>query len=247
MANRSLLFIDLLGVQKIWRFGGAHGVKSRIAEFNDFVTTQVSFLARDVHRDAEYTVILTGDSVSIMCQDHLQAMQIGIHLFEQAFYASDRYSSPLWIRGVIAPWSNQYLPFNTKPIKAKGIQIGTQYEMEDDYLHSLALEKSGFRGMRLIVDETLIEGGQATERTWSEFKRALRLVCRLRGNTYPQGAPFSDILWMATDETRYSHFKGIMASRFKRSTADSDEFVQASWTRATFDQVDSLVWACKNH
>jgi hypothetical protein len=247
MANRSLLFIDLLGVQTMWRVGGAPAVKARIAEFHDFVTTQASFLPTDVHRDAEYTVILTSDSVSIMCQDHVQAYQIGMHLFEQAFFASDRYSSPFWIRGVISPWSNQYLPFNTKPIKAKDIQVGTQYEMEDDYLNALALEKSGFKGMRLIIDETLIQASAITERKWTNFKRPLRIICRLRENTYPHGAPYAYILWMANSESRYSHIQGIMENRFKRATANAEELVQASWTRATFDQVATLIWSCSNH
>ena len=51
---------------------------------------------------------------------------------------------------------------------------------------------------------------------------------------------------MADDEERYEHLKGIMAKRFKNSTGDSDEFVQAAWTRATFDQVDSLIWGCRH-
>lgn len=248
MANRSILYIDLLGVQKMWRVGGAAAVKTRIEEFNDFVVTQVSYLPSAVHRDAEYTVILTGDSVSIMCQDHIQALQIGIHLFEQAFYATEKYSSPLWVRGAISSWSNQYLPFNTKPITSKGIQIGTQYVMEDDHLNILALEKSGFRGMRLLIDESLVSSEtESLQRQWANFKRPLKIVTRLTENTYPEGRPYADVLWMADSEEHYSHFQGIMSSRFKRSTSDPDEFVQASWTRAMFDQVQSLVWLCSTH
>lgn len=247
MANRSILFIDLLGVQKMWRIGGAKAVKSRIQEFHDFIVKQVSYLPNHVHRDAEYTVILTADSVSVMCQDHVQALQIGVHLFEQAFYSTDVYSSPLWLRGVISTWNNQYLPFNTTPIKSKGIQIGTQYVMEDDHLEVLALEKSGFRGMRLLIDESLIQQDALIQRQWSTFKRPLRIVTRLKENHYPEGSPYADILWMADTENHYKDFQGIMATRFKRATSDTDELVQASWTRATFDQVQSLIWLCETY
>ena len=68
MANRSILYIDLLGVQKMWRQGGATAVSARIEEFNNFVIDQVNHLPHDLHREGEYTVILGGDSVSIMCR-----------------------------------------------------------------------------------------------------------------------------------------------------------------------------------
>ena len=247
MAKTAILFIDLLGVQKMWSQEGAVSVKRRIEEYNDFVLQQVNYLPSELHRDGDYTVILAGDSTSVMCEDYDQAIGIGIHLFVQAYYATDKVESPFWLRGAIARWSNQYLTVNTVPIQAKGIQIGTQYKNEDEYLAVLALEKSGFRGMRLVVDRSLLpDYGRPYQRNWPGFKRPLGIITRLRECTYPPGDDYGDVLWMAESEKQYNQLNGIMAARFKRSTKDPDEFVQASWTRATFDQVDSLVWACSN-
>jgi hypothetical protein len=241
------MYILVLGVQKMWSEEGAASVKGRIEEFNAFVVDQINYLPGDLHRDGNYTVIVAGDSVSVMCDDYEQAIGIGIHLFVQAFYATDKVASPFWLRGAIARWENQYLTVNTVPIRAKGIQIGTQYQNEDDYLAVLALEKSGFRGMRLVIDRSLLaDYGREHQRTWSGFKRPLGVVTRLKECTYPSGEEYGDVLWMTESERQYGQLKGIMASRFKRSTRDPDEFVQASWTRVTFDQVDSLVWACRN-
>jgi hypothetical protein len=189
-------------------------------------------------------VILSGDSVAITCQDFEQAIGIGIHLFTQAFYGHR--ASPFWLRGAIASWSNQTLAVNTVPIRAKALQVGTQYVSEDDYLAVLALEKSGFKGMRLIVDTGLLaNGGRHLTRNWSRFQHPLRIVARLEDCTYPAGPNFADILWMADDEGRFGHLSGIMAQRFKASAHDPEEFVQSAWTRATFDQVETLVWACR--
>ncbi len=247
MANKAILFIDLLGVQKLWLTGGYTAVKDRIQRFNTFVLEQANFLPAQVHREGEYTVILAGDSVSIMCQDFEQAIGMGVHFFVQAFYSTGKTGKPFWLRGAIDRWHNQYLPVNTVPIHAKGLQIGTQYVNEDDYLKVLALEKSGFRGMRLIVDRNVLPGGGLDyQAAWSGLSKPLGLIARLNECTYPEGEGYADVLWMAADqEHKYGHMKAIMSQRFKRCTREPDEFVQAAWTRAVFDQVESLVWSCR--
>jgi hypothetical protein len=230
----------------MWAGDGASGVKKRIQEFNEFAIEQINYLPGVLHREGEYTVILSGDSVCVMCQDFDQAIGIGCHLMVQAFYDTNKRSQPFWLRGAISSWRNQYLTLNTQPIQAKGIQIGTQYAPEDDYLAVLALEKSGFRGMRLVVDRSILpENGWGFQRQWEGFKKSLGYVTQLKECTYPAGGDYADVLWMMDTEERYNHLKGIMAHRFKTSTRDQDEFVQASWTRAVFDQVDSLIWGCR--
>jgi hypothetical protein len=155
-------------------------------------------------------------------------------------------SHPFWLRGAISQWANQYLPVNTRPITAKGLQVGTQYVTEYDYLLALALEKSGFKGMRLIIDSTVLpDHGRVHQRRWSGFQRPLGIIARLRECNYPAGSDYADVLWMADEETRFGHLRGIMAKRFKESTHDPDELMQAAWTRAVFDQTDTLVWACR--
>jgi hypothetical protein len=47
---------------------------------------------------------------------------------------------------------------------------------------------------------------------------------------------------MADSQKHHLNLKNLMAKRFKRATGDTDELTQAAWTRAVFDQVDSLIW-----
>jgi len=98
MANKAIVYIDLLGVGKMWRQAGMSSVRARIAEFNDFVKEQCSCLPSALHRRGEYTVILVGDGVSIMCRDFDQAIGIGCHLFVAAFYGGFRTDHPLCVR-----------------------------------------------------------------------------------------------------------------------------------------------------
>jgi len=246
MARRAILFIDLLGVQKMWSVGGAPQVKARIKEYNDFIVKQLTYLPHDLHRDGEYTAIISGDGVSVSCQDYDQAIGIGIHIFTQAFYYSDKASTPFWLRGAISKWSNQRLTMNTVPLRAKEIDVGTHYVIEDEFLTVMALEKSGFKGMRLLVDTRLLENqGRNYKRQWDDFAKPLGIVTKLKEFEYYKDKDYADILWMADDKDRFSQLKGIMASRFKRSSKDSDEFSQAAWTRATFDQVETLIYTCK--
>jgi hypothetical protein len=250
MANLAILFLDLLGVQRMWADSGAGAVKARIDEFSDFILDQVNYLPGTLHREGEYNVILAGDSVSIICQEFDQAVGIGIHLMTQAFYTK-KVSHPLWLRGAIGRWHNQYLTVNTHAVQAKGIHIGTQYVNEDDYLAVLALEKSGFRGMRLIVESAILNNhGRDFQVEWDDrFSRCLGYVSHVKGLCYPaDGADkYADVLWMASvDRKRYEDLKGIMAQRFKRAADDAQEFAQAAWTRALFDGVDTLVWQCEH-
>jgi len=134
MARRAIAHIDLLGVRKLWKEGGAVRVRDRLREFSDLVIEQLAHLPSDLRRDGEYTVILQGDSASIICQDVSQAIGISSHLFVQAFYATDRVSRPFWLRGSVSDWHNQYLPTNSDPVTANGIHVGTQYTFEDDFL-----------------------------------------------------------------------------------------------------------------
>ena len=246
--KRAVLFIDVLGVQKMWKSGGAEAVRDRIDEFHRFVSTQLTYLPDSVHRDAEYSVIVSGDSVAIMCQDVQQAAEIGIHLFGQAFYATAGARFPFWLRGAISKWSNQGSPINTTPVFSKGVRVGSAESMEQDYLKVLALEKSGYKGMRLIVEKELSREASATcQASWNDFKRPLPLIASLKGMSYPEGTEYCDVLWMAAHELSYGHFKGIMTERYMTSFRDTDEMVQAGWTRAIFDLVDSFVWSCRTY
>ncbi len=246
MARCGFVYIDLLGVQKMWQLGGANAVKSRIQEFANLIKEQLTYLPQQSFRDGDFTIMTLSDSVAITCQDSDQAIGIASHLFEQCFYHTDRSSSPLWLRGVISSWHNQNMVFNTKSIQLREISVGTEYKLEDDYLQAIALEKSGFKGMRLIIDQSLLpNSGKNEMRKWFGFKKPLFRIVRLDQCNYP-GDEFADVLWMADTEAKYKDLLGIMAKRYKQSTRDPDELIQAAWTRAVFDQVDTLIWSCKN-
>jgi len=100
--------------------------------------------------------------------------------------------------------------------------------------------------MRLIVERGFAQPAvEGSHRRWEDFTRDLRCITSLEEFEYPPGGTYCDVLWMVDTEERFKHLKQIMASRFKKCTADPDEFAQAGWTRAMFDQVDSLVWMCR--
>lgn len=204
--------------------GGAKGVRGRVQEFNDFLCDQITYLTPELHRQGDYTVVLAGDSVSVLCEDFDQAVGIGIHLFTQAFYDTKKRELPFWFRGSIAGWHNQSLTVNTNNIIAGGLHVGTQYKNEDDYLDVLALEKSGYKGMRLVIDRKLLDSkGAQYKRSWPTQGKGsdLGIITRLVECPYPSGGDYADILWMADTEPHYHKLRDIMASRFKKATRGS--------------------------
>jgi hypothetical protein len=248
VSQRAILFVDLLGVQKMWLTGGAHGVKARISEFSAFVIQQVNELPPGLQLDGEQSIVVSGDSVSVICRDVEHAIGVGVHLFTQAFFNGRTASSPFWLRGTIGRWLSTDLTIvRSVPIRAGSQLVGTHFINEDDLLGVLALEKSGFRGMRLILDGTMISREQLFNRTWDGFKRPLRTITRLKDCTYPEGAGYVDVLWMASSEDQYNRLRGIMDGRFGKSARDQEEFTQAAWTQLVFNSVETLIWVCRTY
>lgn len=244
MAKRAVLFVDLLGVQKMWSGGGVNAVTKRIDEFNVFMLRTFETLPQELSRDHEFSISMSGDSFAVPCQDFEQAIRIGRYLFQQAFYDSDKRPQPFWIRGVVSSWNNESDTFDKRDIQVGGMSIGAHYVNHPSYMRALAMEKSGFKGMRLVIEPVLLGDAKSQYHSvWPEMKCEIFLISRLANAIYPAKSTYEDILWMAFDEGDYKVLAGIMQKRFRRSSRDTDELLQAAATRLVFDEVSAITHA----
>jgi hypothetical protein len=111
-------------------------------------------------------------------------------------------------------------------------------------LDAIAIEKSGFKGMRLLVEHKLI-----TPEIRAEFKQPLGHLnfiplSKLKSSTYPTrlNDAFSDYLWMGSiDREDFEELRKIMALRLRLAAGEPEEFVQAAATQVVFHECAAIL------
>lgn len=107
-------------------------------------------------------------------------------------------------------------------------------------LDAISVERSGFKGMRILVADPLITEPLRTAARIPIGGRYLIPLKRLDHSDYRvQG--FQDWLWMLVpDEEAWSRTLRQMAARLRWAAKDSDEFVQAAATQVVFHECEAI-------
>jgi len=113
-----------------------------------------------------------------------------------------------------------------------------------DLFDAIAIEKSGIKGMRLLVAKSLVT--QDVSKRFSLDLEYLHLnrFKTLRNCHYgPQvDGTYLDFLWMVTDgEKERREMELLMSTRFRLSAKDPEEFAQAAATQLVFLEADAII------
>src|SRR3972149_9687962 len=134
MPKSAVLYIDLLGVQNLWASGGSTAVSLRINAFQRLVQRVIEEIPREAPGIHDYTVLLYGDAVTVLCENVKQAIELGIHFFvKSTFDEVNNRERPFWLRGAISTWRNHPGTGNTIDILLNDMTVGSNYIMEPDY------------------------------------------------------------------------------------------------------------------
>ena len=144
-----LLFVDMLGLRSAWRHG-RRAVVSKLSLFEGLVLESV----RNA-REVPYRGALDSDSAVLYFDRLAPAIEFGIALYRAAFECGAREGEErAWLRGVIAPSKSVARTFRDEvPTEARGI---TKFLYSDDLFDAINAEKSGFKGMRLLIASDLV-------------------------------------------------------------------------------------------
>jgi len=147
----------------------------------------------------------------------------------------------VWLRGVIVPcpdWKN----LRTATNLTTRLPTLTTTNYSQSLLNAIALEKSGFKGMRIVV------GGKGMTMGMLE-KKVTRLphhnvtgknpepFRRMVGLGYPgiKETGYRDFLWMTcASAEEWNNLKGIMVQRLRASAGNPEEFLHAAATQTAF-------------
>ncbi len=234
-----VLFVDLLGARKRWQAGG---VDESMRTFFTFKT-----LVKRAVRTLPSGEVLEGgienDSAMLVCRSTTGAVRIARDLFLNAFRRPlNPTATRHWYRGCVVPHVHQS-PLRIGDSLGQGLENVAAFRYSPAAVEALSVEKSGYKGMRLLVSNTLVtqELQDATRIPVGDL--ALVPFRRLVYSHYPsriQG-DFADFLWMATpDEDEWFSLGLQMTSRLRYAAKDDDEFLQAAATYLVFAECAAI-------
>jgi hypothetical protein len=233
-----ILFVDMLGCRQRWQDGG---VKESVKAFKEFeaavaraikATKSAGFLEGAIESDS--AMLVFGDAPS--------ALRVAENLYLEVFNATRNENSPrMWIRGCLVPRKgNTLLRAETATSTLATLK---KHKYSSAALQAISVEKCGFKGMRMLVCNTLVK--KKVKKAF-EIEFGTKKMERIQNLKFsvPRNKPgkgYSDFLWMATaDDKKWNKLNESMSNRIRYSVDSNEELNQAVATRIVFDQVEII-------
>lgn len=242
----ALLYIDALGLKALWRDKGQQAVKLSLSRFRDRIRSALS-------EASPRTVIEGGvqsDAAAILFEDPVEAVRVGVQLYLSVFMKAvpdEQHRPRLWLRGVIvssARSTADHLLANplTRERRLPDWEQVRVLLQSTDLFKAISQEQSGFRGMRLLIEDDLVDATMTDALQLEVGQRPLYRTRRLTHSQYPARLKHSqDILWMLTDDAQEWAARQEQMTRLLRHAArNPDEFVQAASTSLVFTEADAI-------
>ena len=233
--GRALLLVDLLGLRSRWHAAGRAGAEIAFRHWNSLVSTCLEHGPGNVVR----TGLVETDAVALLFDKPSDAIDCGARLFRSAFVSRVQESGErFWLRGVITDAGNLTTIRTMSLLESTAGPVETG-SYSPEVLDAIAAEKSGFKGMRLLVETSLLtpETKRATSLKIGDHFTARSRVLSLSTYPIPLVGRFCDVLWMATsDEAEWGALKALIARRVAHSARNTDEFIHAAATDVVFHE-----------
>jgi hypothetical protein len=244
----ALFFVDLLGVRARWLIGGRPSVEEAFTLFGHLVA--------DAIKTENSNNVLDGaveaDSAAIICKTVDVALRIAKQLYCDTFVLpKKKLVTPdhrLWFRGAIIPTVNSNELRTVSPLLKHTPQI-RRYSYSEELLEAISIEKSGFKGMRLLVDKALLTNNIRSLFSIPIGKCSFVPFQKLRHSTYPGriAEGFQDYLWMATsDDNAFETIREKMDTRLRWAANSTEEFIQAAATQVVFLECYAMITGLKS-
>ena len=234
-----VLFVDMLGARKRWQTGGIAESKR---SFNTFTKHMIAVTRQEVANEVEDGGIET-DSAMLVCKTLQGALKIARRLYLNIFLTPMRSDAPrLWLRGCVVPHHDNVILRKESKINAP-LEALCVYTYSPSALDAISVEKSGYRGMRLIVRKELINREVMSELRIPFDNHSMVTFTTLRYSGYPKSSTgvFSDFLWMACkDDDEWFDLNLHMTNRLRYSASDVDEAAQATATQVVYHEVGAI-------
>ena len=236
----ALLFVDLLGVKSQWATGGRAAAQARFAAFEQLILSTVARPGVTAPRLGS----VESDAAAFDFSSTNDAIRFGANLYQEAFSRARRPADPrFWLRGALVAAADGASVRTNAPLSPTAAYI-QKYSYSDPLLDAISIEKCGFRGMRLVIDDVLL-----TTSTRNAFAQTLpngvvKPFRRLNYSAYPTqvGTGYSDILWMLVDSAGSWTASNLQMNKLLRwASSDGEEFQQAAATQLLFNETSAIM------
>lgn len=238
--NNSLLFIDMMGVRSLWHKGGIGYVEDAFNVLHDLTANAIK-----EGKNKKYLLVghFESDSIVLICRNVKWAMKIGRTIFRNAFLLSTKLSDRrLWLRGAIVPYEDSLGTRESEPYDEILSQVKI-YRYHPSLLEAISVEKSGIKGMRLVVRK--YPSGKVLRRQlrYPVGGKVIRIAKRLQSLPYPNRlTDYWDVFWMASEtEEEWNVFKSLMNKRMRWAAKNPEEFSHAAATQVIFSECGGFV------
>ena len=231
-----ILFVDVLGVRSKWLSGGQPAAE---AAFQTFRTLIAASLKGPVS-DSLVRGVVESDSAALTFASLLPALDAAKALYSMAFR---RNHGRVWLRGCIVSLDGQDALRISTTFSGKLAKIELNLYSKP-LLEAIAVEKSGFKGMRLLVESSLINAEVRTAVKQPIGHLNFIPLCKLKAMRYPKRIDglFVDYLWMGSvDRGEFEEMRSIMAVRLRRAASEPEEFTQAAATQVVFHECGAIL------
>jgi hypothetical protein len=231
-------FLDLLGVRSRWHAGGRASAEAAFARLEALVSETLTRLAPRSLRDGA----IETDSAALVFAATEDALAFVRELFSDAFVAPRKATDErFWIRGTVTAIQNRGPLRHSAQLPEQGkVRV---FRLDGGLLDAIAVEKSGFKGMRIVVEEKLLTPAVRSHFRVPAGSRTLDAFKSLTNSVYPRRIAhvYEDFLWMArSEEAEWRKLERSMSDRLRWSARDGEEFVQAASTQVVFNETVAI-------
>jgi hypothetical protein len=234
-----ILFVDMLGARKRWQNGG---VAESMPAFYRF-KKMVNIAARRSPVGEVLDGIIETDAAILVCKSTLEAARIAQRLFLGAFASHMHPCAPRdWYRGCIVPHTDGIFLRASDSLR-EPVQKITAFRYSESALEAVSVEKSGFKGMRLVVKSNLVDANVHAQMKISFGTHTLIPFRKLNYSNYPSRITgnYTDFLWMAChSDSDWNDLTLHMASRLRYAARDTEELAQAAATEIVFHECAAI-------
>lgn len=239
-----LAFLDMLGVRDKWTKEGREGAEDTFIKFRNLIAHSLRVLDPDEIIEG----VIETDAFVLVCKSTDSALKFMKKIYMDSFRQTlTNENNRIWLRGVVIPkhkdgemrWKKKLNP----PYDKVSLTL-----YSEDLFDAIALEKSGIKGMRVVVDKELIN--DEIRKKWIIKIDHLNFLTlkKLRNSSYPNrlNENYLDFLWMAEEnDEKIIEIERLMALRLRKSANSQEEFIQAAATQLLFHEYSAMMGTIK--
>ncbi len=234
-----ILFIDMLGARKRWHNGGVSEAMPAFYRFKRLV----NIAARRAPAGEVLGGVIETDAAMLVCRSIVGAARIAQRLYLEAFAnRMNPMTNRDWYRGCIVPHADDEFIRTGDPLRMP-VQKVMAFRYSKSALEAVSVEKSGFKGMRLLIKLELIDANIEMQMKIPFGTHTLIPFRKLNYSYYPPrvAEEYTDFLWMACQSNVDWHNLTLhMTSRLRYAARDQEELTQAAATQIVFHECAAI-------